>query len=334
MQRSPQLSDLPEPPAGTEGWPWTEAPPSDEWSGLDLPRVTVVTPSLDQAAYLEQTIRSVLLQGYPNLEYMVVDGGSSDGSVEIIRRYEPWLAHWVSEPDEGQAHAINKGFSRSTGDILAWLNSDDFYAPGAVALVARHLTRPDCSVAVGHCLRIHSSGKPPRLLRGRFAGRRRLLAFWEGYEMHQPSIFWTREAFERTGLLDEEVGDIFDFDYWVRLSRYCNFENIDAVLSCSNYHPEAKTGDDYERYHRELRRRRRAYAGSRLGPLFWTLELSAAWHRVEQPLRSRAGRLLRLDPDRSAPAVSADLLERLGVGQSQAPRAEPKAAGARRGSPQ
>jgi glycosyltransferase involved in cell wall biosynthesis len=303
----PTLTNLPAPPAGTHGWPWTEAPPPGDRNGEEPPRITVVTPSLDQAAYLEQTIRSVLLQGYPNLEYIVVDGGSRDGSVEIIRRYEPWLAQWVSEPDRGQAHAINKGFLRSTGDILAWLNSDDFYAPSALAIAGRHLARGGCAALVGHCLRIHSSGTPPWLLRGRYAGRRRLLAFWKGYEMHQPSIFWTRQAYEKTGLLDEELHDILDFDYWVRLSQHCDFENVDAVLSCTNYHAAAKTGDDYERYHRELWRRRRAYAGSPLRPLFWALELSAAGHRVERPLRSWARRLLRHEP--AAPDVPADLLE-------------------------
>src|SRR5204863_4372072 len=183
-------------------------------------------PSFNQAAYLEQTMRSVLLQGYPDLEYIVVDGGSRDGSVEIIRRYEPWLAYWVSEPDRGQAHAINKGLASSTGAILAWLNSDDFYPPGTLPLVARRLALGRASALVGHCLRLDADGSPPRLLRGRYASRRRLLAFWKGYEMHQPSIFWRREVFEEVGLLDEELHYVLDFDYWVRLSRYCSFENI------------------------------------------------------------------------------------------------------------
>src|SRR4051794_19440870 len=118
----PNLANLPQPPAGKTGWPWTEAssPPRDSLNDADLPVVAVVTPSFQQAEFLEETIRSVLLQGYPKLTYVIMDGGSTDGSVGIIQKYQPWLDHWVSEPDGGQAAAIDHGFQRVEGQILTW----------------------------------------------------------------------------------------------------------------------------------------------------------------------------------------------------------------------
>src|SRR5262244_3776597 len=132
------ISELPPAPAGVEGWPWqadTETP-FDHSDLFDLPKISVITPSYNQARYIEETIRSVLLQGYPNLEYIIIDGGSSDQTTEIIKKYEPWLTYWVSEPDRGQSDAINKGFSKSTGRILNWLNSDDFLEKNALGRVA------------------------------------------------------------------------------------------------------------------------------------------------------------------------------------------------------
>jgi len=120
--RCPTLSGLPPPPNDRVGWPWTEAtPPAGETlpDGRPWPKISIVTPSYNQGQFIEETIRSVLLQGYPNLEYLIIDGGSTDGSVEIIRKYEPWLAYWVSERDGGQSEAINKGFRRATGEIVA-----------------------------------------------------------------------------------------------------------------------------------------------------------------------------------------------------------------------
>lgn len=138
-------ADLPLPPEQKTGWPWSEesvagrAAPPVLFDGQALPRITVVTPSFNQGQFIEQTIRSVLMQGYPNLEYMIFDGGSSDGSVETIRKYENHLAYWQSEPDRGQSHAINKGFKRSTGQIICWLNSDDYFLPDTLKTVAESL---------------------------------------------------------------------------------------------------------------------------------------------------------------------------------------------------
>ena len=151
--RCPTLNELPPPLPGRTGWPWTEECPQlpDTMPDASLwPRVSIVTPSYNQGQFVEETIRSVLLQGYPHLEYMVVDGGSIDQSVQIIRKYEPWLAFWVSEKDNGQSHAINKGWRRAQGDIIAYLNSDDRLEVGALRCVAEmFVAQPGLAVVYG-----------------------------------------------------------------------------------------------------------------------------------------------------------------------------------------
>src|SRR3954466_16026070 len=154
--RCPTIDQLPPPPAGRTGWPWTVGtPPDASADAASLPRVTIVTPSYNQAEFIEETIRSILLQGYPDLEYFVVDGGSTDNSVEIIRKYEKWITHWVSESDRGQSDAIQKGFNRVTGPVSAYLNSDDIYMPGALQRVGRRFSDgPQLDVVYGNLYRI------------------------------------------------------------------------------------------------------------------------------------------------------------------------------------
>ena len=157
------LARLPPPPPGRSGWPWTEAPsplPPRRADGSPWPRISIVTGSHNQGNYLEETLRSVLLQGYPDLEYIVVDGGSGDGSLQIIERYAPFLTHWEEQPDRGQAAALNSGFRRATGEILAFLNSDDTYLPGALARVALAIDeRRHRHLVTGRCLFVDSAGR-------------------------------------------------------------------------------------------------------------------------------------------------------------------------------
>ena len=256
--------------------------------------ITVVTPSFNQAEYLEATIRSVLLQNYPNLEYLVVDGGSTDGSVEIIRAYAPHLGYWVSEPDRGQAHAINKAFARATGDVLCWLNSDDTYQPGTLHTVGSMLHDGSGVLAItGHCLRVHVDSRPPHVLRGAFRSRDDLLRFWRRYSMHQPSVFWRRELTDEVGLLDESLDLILDFDYWARLSELTPFVEVDRVLSVATGHAAAKTADGYFTYHRDLRRHARKYWGSPRSTRYWRLTVEmhyAYWIRRLRNVTRRLGR--------------------------------------------
>lgn len=238
MQATP---DLPPPPVAQAGWPWQSgaaaviSKPADGW-----PRLTVVTPSYNQAPYLERTIRSVLLQDYPNLEYIVIDGGSTDGSVEIIRKYERWITFWVSEPDHGQAGAINKGLKRATGDWLAWQNSDDIFYPGAfAAVVMRSLGRPDADLIIGNINLIDEDDRVLTDLRFVRPTFKALLA--EGMVLTNQAAFWRRSVHERIGWLKEEMVCAFDYEWFLRVLEQRSADHIDRVLGGFRIHRQAKS---------------------------------------------------------------------------------------------
>ena len=181
------------------------------------PRISIITPSYNQGQFLEETIRGVLDQGYPNLEYMIIDGGSTDDSVEIIRKYADRLAYWVSEPDRGQSHAINKGFQRATGDILVWLNSDDVYLPGTLHTVGRFFVEhPDVDMVYGDQIEIDEAGQVLRALRSLNFNRWVLLA--RGMSVSQPASFIRRQVYEQVGGPDEALYWNMDYDYVLRIA--------------------------------------------------------------------------------------------------------------------
>lgn len=242
--RCPTLAELPPPPDGTTGWPWTEESPAlpDTMSdGSPWPRVTIVTPSYNQGQFIEETIRSVLLQGYPNLEYIAMDGGSTDNSVEIIRKYEPWLTSWVSEPDRGQSHAINKGFERATGEIVAWLNSDDYYWPAALGIAAQALhNNPRAGLVYTDCDYVdQATNKSTRV---RVADRSIAEMLRDGNCVTQQTAFFTKEALDRVGLLREDLHMIMDYELWIRLKRFYDVVTLsDVSLGVFRHHSTSKT---------------------------------------------------------------------------------------------
>lgn len=180
--------------------------------------VSIVTPSYNQGAFLEETIISVLSQSYERIEYIVIDGGSTDKSVDIIRHYGDRIAYWVSEPDRGQAHAINKGLSHAAGEIQGWLNSDDTLMPGAVARVVEAMDQTP-TVVHGAVHLVDARGKV--IMRPKLSKRRRefgLATIVDDGLVNQPGAFWNRAALERTGLLDEDLDYVMDYELWVRMA--------------------------------------------------------------------------------------------------------------------
>lgn len=214
---------------------------------MTWPRVTVVTPSFNQAQYLEATIRSVLEQDYPNLEYIVVDGGSTDGSVEIIKKYAHRLAWWVSEPDRGQSHAINKGLSRATGDVIAYLNSDDYYLPGTLRAVVEYATaNPGVDLIHGTCRYVDVAGHAIGRQTARISRYDEAIDLWDVWwnrrQLVQPEVFWTRRIAERVGLLREDLHYVMDYEYWLRILRAgARVERVDRELTCFRFTPEQKS---------------------------------------------------------------------------------------------
>ena len=209
-------------------------------SDSPLPLVSIVTPSFNQAHYLESTILSVLEQDYPNIEYIIVDGGSSDGSLEIIRRYANRLAWWVSEKDNGQTDAINKGFARIKGDILAWLNSDDTYERNAVREAVSFLQeRPEVGLVYGDANFIDENGR----IIGRFpAAQTNYRRLRRGYvHIPQQSAFWRAELWRKVGPLDPSFFFAMDYDLWVRLAALAPLQYLPRLWAGFRLHTQGKT---------------------------------------------------------------------------------------------
>jgi GT2 family glycosyltransferase len=226
-----------------------------------FPKVSVVVPSYNQAGYLRETLESLVTQRYPNLEVILVDGGSTDGSLEVVKEYADRLAHWESEKDRGQAHAINKGFARATGEVLCWLNSDDVLLPGALNAVAYGFNaHPDWEWISAPSLKFGE-------------GLHELSGFYElpkdaaGWMVHcpisQPSTFWRRSLYERHGGLDESFHYALDYEYWVRfVVGGTRLHFVERPLSAYRLHGESKTVAQAEKFATEEARIREKHIPS------------------------------------------------------------------------
>lgn len=248
-------------------------------------RITLVTVCLNQADTVEQAMRSVLDQAGPgvstasaapadDLEYIVVDGGSTDGSDDIIRRYADRLAWWVSEPDHGQSHALNKGFARATGDVVGWLNADDLLLPGALVAVRTAFSTGQIDVLCGRCRYEFPDGTARTL-----GVNRRQLDLLDVYDpIHQPSCFWKRQWHNRAGGLDEQLHYGMDWDLWLRMRQAgARFAVTDEILSVYRMTGTNKTATGADRRNHELYQLLRRHARDGSGRLTTELAYRALW---------------------------------------------------------
>ena len=231
------LSSLPSVSEHKTGWPWSEeTTPVVYQKNKRWPKLTIVTPSYNQGQFIEQTIRSVLLQNYPNLEYIIIDGGSTDDTITILQKYSPWISYWQSEKDNGQSNAINKGFSLASGDYNAWINSDDYYLKEVFCNVMDTFVKTNVSFVYGYGMNFYYTENkfntikvPPLLdLLMRFPS------------LVQPSCFWDSKIHKP---LWEDLHCSLDYELWLRMVKNVKRKLIKQPLSVANVHDDAKTSD-------------------------------------------------------------------------------------------
>jgi glycosyltransferase involved in cell wall biosynthesis len=242
------INDLPKPPDGKIGFPWTEGgtPPDNlgtsPYKSENLPKISIITPSFNQGEFIEETIRSVLLQGYPNLEYIIIDGGSTDNTLEIIKKYSHFLHYWVSEKDKGQSDAINKGLKHATGDVFNWLNSDDFYLPDALIKVGNAFKNVELNIFCGQLFTGKEDGK-----RAHFKG-----AFLENTIEQtiasryfcQPSTFFRLPIIKQLGGVETQLFFCMDLELWINYLAHFGEKGIEEspeFLTVFRLHDGAKT---------------------------------------------------------------------------------------------
>ncbi|MBM4425833.1 MAG: glycosyltransferase [Chloroflexi bacterium] len=232
-----------------------------------LPLVSIITPSFNQAQYLEETIKSVLEQDYPRIEYIIMDGGSTDGSVDIIKKHEAGINAWVSEQDQGQTDAINKGFNRASGDILAWLNSDDTYRPKAVGEAVKFLMdNPDVAMVYADCDFIDEQGR----VIGKFASRQTdYQKLRRGYaHIPQQTMFFRAKYWKEVGPLDPSFYFAMDYDLWVRIAKRAPIKYLPGKTWANfRIHTSSKTNVNDERGWKEMLRVHYRDGGSFFAPI-------------------------------------------------------------------
>ena len=260
LARCPTLAELPPPPEGKSGWPWTKETrplPHARPDGSPWPRISIVTPSYNQGQFIEETIRSVLLQGYPDLEYMVLDGGSTDRSVDIIRKYERWLTLWRSESDGGQVFAINRGLNQSTGEIMNWLNSDDYLLPNALNIVARVFgaaTEVDLHIGANFSIWSDKPAYGARLTATRPFERSLWLRARFGVSgVPQDAAFFSKRIWQTVGPLDTSLNFAFDSFFYSKVQYFARQITIGTqIISVMNRHEGQKTRYHYAAGKKEL----------------------------------------------------------------------------------
>lgn len=295
------LHQLPKPETRKTGWPWTVATPplpDAPGGGLIWPKITVITPSYNQGQYIEETIRSVLLQNYPHLEYVIMDGGSTDDTVKVIEKYSEFITHWVSEEDAGQTHAINKGLKQCTGEIVGWLNSDDILLPNALRHIAEaFLSDPQAMVVTGFRKNMdadsHITGNqfhsPPEAKYLRIVDN-----------VPQEATYWRRELLDTVGYLDESFKYAMDYDYWHRiLDAGYTFTLIPHYLGGFRFHKASKGSQMAETRAEELARIYRSRGlGESEEAAFEKLNqvMGSNWHEKEKFMEMLCRRPLSDDP--------------------------------------
>lgn len=239
----PSLKQLPAPPKGKTGWPWTEEISlleSPEQSDFQWPRISIITPSYNQGEYIEATLRSVLLQGYPDIEYIIMDGGSNDGILNILEKYKNFFTHLSIKKDNGQSDAIKKGFSIASGNYIAWINSDDMYLKNCLfKVIQQFLQNPEKEWLIGNGIFIDSKDKFLLKCKTPLVNNNSLIIF--GITFLQPSVFFSRTLYNRVGGIDTRLSFCFDYDLFIRFIREGNPSIVDYYLSAFRLHSKAKT---------------------------------------------------------------------------------------------
>jgi glycosyltransferase involved in cell wall biosynthesis len=257
------------------------------------PRISIIIPSFNQGQFIEETIRSIVLQAWPDLEFIIIDGGSGDETVDVIKKYEPWISYWVSEPDHGQAEAINKGLRKATGDIVAWFNADDFYTEGTFAAVADAWRRNPRGIYAAPVANFYVRGRET-LIRPRGLSLENVVQYWKRQSIwHDPGLFWSRAVVDAVGGPDTSLHYAHDFDYLARALQHANVEYVDHVAAGFRLHRESKTISQAERMMAET-----AAVSRRYWPLVKDLDRDGFERsEFEARLRRAASKLLRRNGD-------------------------------------
>lgn len=252
-----------------------------------VPSITIITPSFNQGQFIEETILSVVNQRYPNLEHLVFDGGSTDGTIDILKKY-PHIK-WVSEKDRGQTHAVNKGMREARSEIIGWLNSDDTFLPGAFeAVSAKFMSDPDCFVVFGDYHAIDENGKILYSTRGFCGTYEEMIRWWDyTYAIHQPTVFVRREVIREIGVLDESFNYTMDHEWWFRIARHYHFKHIPQFIATYRMHKDAKTFAPLEKYvYPELLIASKKHWGPIWKAKYWRLSSSYKKFLMRKPVQT------------------------------------------------
>ena len=257
------------------------------------PKISVITPSYNQGIYIEETIQSVLNQNYPNLEYIIIDGGSNDSTVEVIKKYESKINFWMSEKDKGQADAINRGFAKATGDILCWLNSDDYFFPETLKYVASQLNIEKKEILFGEVDHIFEPDKAVK--------HSNVKNKFDNYNLElydfiiQPGSFWTKKVWESTGVVDEKLHFVFDWEWFLRAKKNnTEFKYSNKVMSMYRVHDAHKTSNGGEKRQKEIEYILKKYSGDKILKAFIFMRDERS--KVDETLQSvKINKLTRFD---------------------------------------